>query len=833
MAQPQFSKNAITVVKYGPETAPTPRLYSLETRSFLTAEGAYTEISKVCDGFAAAKKSNGRWVYLREDGMEAFGGKEFSCAGPFSDGIAWTSPVVPDDYLYAIDDTGRTLFRKKALLANIFNEGYSVVLIEDQYFLVDKTGSQKPLPRKLFSADPIVLGGHLIVHPSKGSANLISVKDPSTFIFREPFADILGGQTLEESRDLFLRNRVIIRDDGYMNGVATTDGNIIMEPSYSYLEYDGDMLIASDYISYQWLDENRQPMVPGAFGEVVKSFGKDDYAIVSNQMGDRNMVVDREGQLTFLTYANMGKPNSKGFIIARDMDDEGWRILDKDLKPVSPKFSFISNIDGGDIFYAIGENDEELTIDSSGKVVLPSGYQCIIWTMEDFVEAVGPTYPTEAKKDIVLTMTDEGVENYDTMEYTLIGFNPALLPFEEGDSWGAVNVFSGKVIANGFDGISLFHKGDRAIFRKGEEYGFMNGEGQLLFGGKTWKSASIFSNLRAFVSNFDGKIECISEEGNTEFVLQNVKSVHPYYDYRAVVEAPDSENGTVDSGGTLNMYEGNYTDANPFVTRYHMTALDKSTGQGVALDEYSAKGAGKGYARVGLEKFQPLVSAVALDNSDVIPVQDKNGKWAIAVLLMEYEEEGADPSDMDLLTEFEYDSLVPDGKWFVASKDEKWGFVSSRGNVVIPFEYDYIAGFGEGKYAVVGKWDSQGALKLSYISRSGILQAPFEYTSASLFNLYGRAAVSKSADGEDVYIIDESFNATSTKFRFLFNIKYSDFWIAVNTNGQEAIVDGDGKVVIPFANRNYLLDAIGKFDSSYVEKWMTTYSEKKYLPSFD
>lgn len=109
---------------------------------------------------------------------------------------------------------------------------------------------------------------------------------------------------------------------------------------------------------------------------------------------------------------------------------------------------------------------------------------------------------------------------------------------------------------------------------------------------------------------------------------------------------------------------------------------------------------------------------------------DKNGKIVIP-----------QKEDWDDILEFR------EGLALVRNKNKKWGYVDTKGTIVIPFEWEKVGWFGEG-YAPV--WNAEG--KCGYIDKKGKIVIPFheEWESAGWFS-EGLAPVKKQTRSLGIY----------------------------------------------------------------------------------
>jgi len=124
-----------------------------------------------------------------------------------------------------------------------------------------------------------------------------------------------------------------------------------------------------------------------------------------------------------------------------------------------------------------------------------------------------------------------------------------------------------------------------------------------------------------------------------------------------------------------------------------------------------------------------------------------------------------------------------------AKQKGKWGFIDTKGKVVIPFQYVKADSFSEG-LAAVATVDTN---KHGYINTKNKWVIPARYSSASNFN-DGMARVSQN----DKYGYIDKKGKVVIPFKYEFMGSLSEGLIGAELNGKFGYLDKTGKVVIPF-----------------------------------
>lgn len=175
--------------------------------------------------------------------------------------------------------------------------------------------------------------------------------------------------------------------------------------------------------------------------------------------------------------------------------------------------------------------------------------------------------------------------------------------------------------------------------------------------------------------------------------------------------------------------------------------------------------------------------------------------------------------------EFDYADNVIEGRRRVIN-DNKFGFLNSKGKLVIPMKYDNAGNFKEG-YAAV-KLNS----KYGYIDTDGRMIIEPQFDGASFF-FEGLAQVKvKTNQGNKVYLIDRDGKAVCKRYDFIGDF-YKDRAIVrigneigyINQQGQEVIAlkyriaqnfEENGEALVEFEGKKYYINKSGQYIRTFV-----------------
>jgi len=156
-----------------------------------------------------------------------------------------------------------------------------------------------------------------------------------------------------------------------------------------------------------------------------------------------------------------------------------------------------------------------------------------------------------------------------------------------------------------------------------------------------------------------------------------------------------------------------------------------------------------------------------------------------------YDRWGVETIDKTLIIPFEYDEISEfiNGK-SKSKKDGNYGYVDEQGNTIIPFEYSEINKFVDGKAKAEknGRW--------GYIDEQGNAVIPFEYSGINEF--IGRRAKASKGDWRDKRYgyIDEQGN-TIISFEYEEIDEFINGKAKAKKNGNWGCIDEQENIVIP------------------------------------
>lgn len=117
----------------------------------------------------------------------------------------------------------------------------------------------------------------------------------------------------------------------------------------------------------------------------------------------------------------------------------------------------------------------------------------------------------------------------------------------------------------------------------------------------------------------------------------------------------------------------------------------------------------------------------------------------------------------------------------------KWGFVDQQGNIVVPFQYDWVWPFSEGLAAVKlkNKW--------GYINQRNETVTPFQYSDAGSFK-EGLARVEMN----DKFGYIDKYGKTVTPCKYDLGADFCEGFASVLLNDRYGFIGKSGETVIPF-----------------------------------
>jgi archaellum component FlaG (FlaF/FlaG flagellin family) len=457
-------------------------------------------------------------------------------------------------------------------------------------------------------------------------------------------------------------------------------------------------------------------------------------------------------------------------------------------------------------------------IDINENIIIPFDYDLI----EDFIEE-----RAIAKKKGKYGLIDEQGETIIPFDYDLIeDFIDGKAKAKKNDKYGCINKQGEAIIPFDYDLIEDFIDG-KAKAEKAYKYGFIDEYGKTLIPFE-YNSIEDFIDGKA-KANKNGKYGFIDEQGKTLIPFE-YNSIENFFSERAKAEKGYKYGFINEQGKILIPFE--YDSIEDFIDNRAKAKKDYKygfiNGQGEIIipfeydsienfigDRAKAKkdfkyGFINGQGEIiipfeydSIENFIDDRAKARRNNhegyidingleliTNVQKIKDsarkgeKFGKWGIESL------------GGTLIIPFEYDLIEDfiDGK-AKAEKGYKYGFINEQGKALIPFEYDFIKDF------INGKAKAKKGEKYGFIDEQGNTLIPFEYNSIEDF-IDGKA---KAEKGYKYGFIDKQ-GKTLIPFEYNSIEDFIDGKAKAKKNGKYGYIDEEGKTLIPFE-----YDSIGDF----------------------
>lgn len=164
-------------------------------------------------------------------------------------------------------------------------------------------------------------------------------------------------------------------------------------------------------------------------------------------------------------------------------------------------------------------------------------------------------------------------------------------------------------------------------------------------------------------------------------------------------------------------------------------------------------------------------------------------------------------------------------------KNNKYGFIDTKGRVVIPLIYDYAQVFEEGLVSV----SKEG--KVGVIDRQNQTIIPFEYEDINLLNNLKEQDTNQSllfrAESKNNYALINQNNQKITDFEYdTISVIYFTNLLIVGKRGKVGVIDNTGRLIVPM-NYRFIEDTLQSTDpydfelpQAYIQ---ATLEDKAYL----
>lgn len=323
-----------------------------------------------------------RYYYINKEGKRAFEGN-YLTATDFNEGLAWVSHL--DSCLMAIDTNGRVKLRlPEAYHVSYFRWGYSVFsTIDNNLGVVNTKGEVTYLPdsTKQFWVRPDDVffaknkgGTNSLYKLKKGELTKMEVSDRHNLV--------------EYSSQL----KLAIVEQGDKYGIADLEGNLVVNPHYKALQFDGELIaFMNEKKKIGWIDAKGNEVIPAKYTAMAEPFciGYEiptDYAVVSTT-GSKFQVINRKGETVIgPKYKKIQHLTETLFAV---QTDAGYGIADARTGEVTvkPEFEDLDAI-SFKIFLATSGDDKWGVIDMAGHYMGDMDYNPLSHSYSDSPRAV-------------------------------------------------------------------------------------------------------------------------------------------------------------------------------------------------------------------------------------------------------------------------------------------------------------------------------------------------------------------------------------------------------------------------------------------------------------
>lgn len=175
--------------------------------------------------------------------------------------------------------------------------------------------------------------------------------------------------------------------------------------------------------------------------------------------------------------------------------------------------------------------------------------------------------------------------------------------------------------------------------------------------------------------------------------------------------------------------------------------------------------------------------------------------------------------------EYQWASTIAEGRRLVLNY-QKYGYLNSAGEIVIPLQFDNAGDFKEG-FAWVEKNGKYG-----YINSEGKIVIPLRYAGAGFFFSGVAQVIKKTSEGKKYFLIDRDGKQVTQMYDYLGDFYYGRARVRrgklmgfIDLNGQEVIpakyleaenFDETGIVLVGDQQKKYYIDKTGKYIKDYI-----------------
>lgn len=488
------------------------------------------------------------------------------------------------------------------------------------------------------------------------------------------------------------------------------------------------------------------------------------------------------GLISFIIIGGSGTLFAQDLTLQRDKKGKMGLVDAKGKFVVKPKYDEIGNFEGG--LAKVRIKDKYGFINEKGDVVLKVQYSVI----EDFVDGVA--------KICVGAKYNKKTDDLD------------------GGKWGYVKDDGEILIKPMYDDVEYFNKFNIAKTKKGKVYGWISRYGKELIkpeyteigelidgmarvckGGKIGKSGQLENGKWGFV-----------DDGGRIVIKVKYRSAGEFCEGVAWVGTSPTQYSYINKQGMV-ISEDSYTNKNAqngiIIQQKLLKKKESKTGKkgmffgildtrGMVLEDFV-------YNAITMNKYG-WASVLDVSTEKTYYLHNENGK----ITKLE-----AGTLDFNFNNEIE--------RYVIG---DKFGYVRRDGKIMIEPKYKVLGDYADFTIA------SENGSNFGYLSKTGDVLIPFDYTKTSAFNS-GYASVCKN---NKWYVIDGNNNiALATDMDYL-GI-YSEGVLPAMKGGKAGFISLDGKEVLPFKYEMVSSVHKGKFNYKENGKWGVRDIKEKVLLS--
>lgn len=412
------------------------------------------------------------------------------------------------------------------------------------------------------------------------------------------------------------------------------------------------------------------------------------------------VLIDNKGRIIKTTMYDMCDRLINGLLPVRKGDK--WGLIDTNVNEIIPlRYDMLMQEQKGKFWVTTLDKKKGL-VNRNGKEILPKKYNSIYFVSESLIRA-----DLDGKWGVVDTLTN------------------IKIPFKYDLIWGSTRGYkveidkkAGYIDYNGKEIIPLIYESayeereDRIRVQSNDKYGYIDWAGREIIPIKYDKIEKLRGGLLKVT--VDGRQGVIDKEGR-----EIIPPIHEWVStgsegftqYGPLV----GKRGLIDSTG-LKVLDIKYDKIGPFVGDLAYVRgqekygyVDKNGAEIIPLIYDKAESFREGLALTGIQKpnpqkfsgFETYYGYIDPEGKEVIPhryVAAKNFSGGVAVVLESWGRDGWKLIDKrgNILTPSGYDDISFQSLGLLAVQNgDKWGYLNTLGDLVIPLRYDKVSDFYE------------------------------------------------------------------------------------------------------------------------------------------